>query len=293
MKVPNKIYFIALLVCVSVSSASASAQSLSSTALAADSTFTQNLSFGMSGNDVSALQRFLIAGGFLKILAPTGYFGHLTRAALGAWQASVSISPPTGFFGPISRGRINAASEIILTNITPVQDTVGTTTTVKATGAVATTSVDGSPTRLTIPKLGVIASFQYNGLKSDGTMEIPTNVVDVGWYTGSPRPGEKGVSIITGHVSQIRKGVMTRQGVFYNLSQMRPGDKLYVLNDKGESVAFVVRESRLYDPLADATNVFTSTDDGIHLNIITCEGTWNQAELSYSKRLVVFTDAVQ
>ena len=48
-----------------------------------------------------------------------------------------------------------------------------------------------SPVLLIIPKLNVVAGFQYTGLKSDGTMDIPNNIVDVGWFTGSPEPGEK------------------------------------------------------------------------------------------------------
>jgi sortase (surface protein transpeptidase) len=71
------------------------------------------------------------------------------------------------------------------------------------------------------------------------------------------------------------------------------GDTLTVLDDKGSTSTFVVRAVRSYDPTADATDVFTSNDGGAHLNIITCEGTWDQALLSYTKRLVVFTDAVQ
>lgn len=176
---------------------------------------------------------------------------------------------------------------------TPASTSSPATITVGATSTVIANNANGSPVRLIIPKLNVDAGFQYNGLKSDGTMEIPSNIYDVGWFTGSPKPGEKGDAIITGHVAQIRRGIMTKQGVFYNLSQLQPGDKLYVLNDKGKSITFVVRESQLYDPTADATDVFVSKDNGVHLNIITCEGTWNQAQLSYSQRLVVFTDAVQ
>ena len=52
----------------------------------------------------------------------------------------------------------------------------------------------------------------------------------------------------------------------------------------------MVRESRLYDPTADAVSVFIPTDNGAHLNLITCEGTWNSAAHSYSQRRVVFTD---
>ncbi|MCX6705132.1 MAG: class F sortase, partial [Candidatus Woesebacteria bacterium] len=120
---------------------------------------------------------------------------------------------------------------------------------------------------------------------------IPTNIVDVGWFTGSPRPGEKGNAIITGHVAQIRGGVLVKPGVFSNLNELSAGDKLYIVNEKGESITFVVRENRNYDPSADATDVFISADGGAHLNLITCEGTWNPDKLSYSQRLVVFTDA--
>ena len=158
---------------------------------------------------------------------------------------------------------------------------------------VATTTANGSPVRLKIPKLNIDAGFQYTGIKSDGTMEIPNNVVDVGWFTGSPHPGDKGSAIITGHVAQIRGGVITKPGVFIDLNKLQAGDKLYVVNDKGVSITFTVREVRSYDPNADATDVFTSKDNGAHLNLITCEGTWNPAQLSYSQRLVVFTDLAQ
>ena len=269
MKVFDKISFIAvtLLVCASVSLNSARAGSF---------TFTRDISLGARGDDVSALQQFLISGGFLNIPAPTGYFGPLTKATLSAWQAQAGIYPSSGFFGPVSRGKIN----------------------IVAAAAAGTTSpsvankVNGSPVRLKIPKLNVDAGFQYNGIK-DGVMEIPNNIVDVGWFTGSVHPGEKGVAIVTGHVAQIRGGIMTKPGVFYNLSELRAGDTIDVLNDKGESVTFVVRESRSYDPTADATDVFTSKDGGAHLNLITCEGTWNPAKTSFSQRLVVFADAAK
>lgn len=259
---------------------------------ATSSVFTRNLTLKVSGEDVFALQQFLITDGFLKNTEPTGYFGVLTKDALRAWQTSAGISA-TGFFGPLSRGKISEIAPRV---------SIGTSTEVIATTSlnmrVATTNPMGNvqsglPTRLTIPKLSVDAGFQYNGLKSDGTMEIPNNVTDVGWFTGSVYPGEKGVAVVTGHVAQIRGGVITKPGVFKNLNELRPGDKLYVKNDRGITTTFVVRESRNYDPQADATDVFTAKDKGVHLNLITCEGTWNPIQLSYSQRLVVFTNAIQ
>ncbi len=288
MKVCNKIWVIALLFSVFVGGTNASAQGVASTA---SSPFTHDLTLGMRGSDVSSLQQFLIDTGFLKISTTTNYFGLLTKAAVGEWQALAGISPSIGYFGPLSRAKVGAALEPapIIESI-PVPSIVIPTAT---TTAAAVAGKNGSPVRLRIPSLGVDAGFQFNGLKPDGTMEVPSTIYDVGWYTGSPRPGEKGNSIITGHVAQIRRSIMTKQGVFYNLSQLRQGDDLYVLNDKGETIRFIVRASRLYDPTADATNIFTSTDDRAHLNIITCEGTWNQDQLSFSQRLVIFADSAQ
>ncbi len=252
--------------------------------LTAGPIFARNLSIGISGDDVSVLQRSLIAGGFLKIPVPTGYFGPLTKSALSAWQARSGISPATGYFGPVSRAEISAPVSQAPIIPVPVQTTAGTTSVAVAD------SVVRSLARFEIPKLNVSAGFQYNGLKSGGTIEIPDNLVDVGWFTGSALPGEKGTAIVMGHVAQVRGGIITKPGVFSGLSELQPGDEIYVRNDKGEAIRFVVRESRYYDPAAAAADVFIAKDDGAHLNLITCEGVWDAVRKSYSQRLVVFTD---
>jgi peptidoglycan hydrolase-like protein with peptidoglycan-binding domain len=69
--------------------------------------FTLNLRFGMRNNDVTELQKVLVAAGFLKIDAPTGYFGPLTLAAVKAYQTAHGISS-TGFVGPLTRAALNA-----------------------------------------------------------------------------------------------------------------------------------------------------------------------------------------
>jgi len=164
--------------------------------------------------------------------------------------------------------------------------TVGTTSPSVASGEI------GLPTHLIIPALNIDTTFQDTVLKPDGTMEVPSTIYVVGWFTDSVRPGEKGVAIVTGHVAQIRGGVVTKMGVFSNLYEIKVGDQLQIVDDKGQTTNFVVRAVRNYDPNADATDVFTSEDNGAHLNLITCEGTWVQSQLSYTQRLVVFTDLV-
>lgn len=70
--------------------------------------FPRNLTKNISGNDVQALQEFLINRGFLSEGLNTGYFGPLTQAALAQYQSSREISPAVGFLGPITRAAIEA-----------------------------------------------------------------------------------------------------------------------------------------------------------------------------------------
>lgn len=72
-----------------------------------------NLVEGIRSNNVTTLQQFLISqnrGSSARTLATvgaTGYFGHLTRAALAEFQIQVGISPALGNFGPITRGYLS------------------------------------------------------------------------------------------------------------------------------------------------------------------------------------------
>ncbi|HUD05151.1 MAG TPA: class F sortase [Patescibacteria group bacterium] len=135
-----------------------------------------------------------------------------------------------------------------------------------------------------IPAVNVNAAIQNLGVTAKGAMKVPSNTTDVGWFELGPRPGEKGSAVIAGHFNNENGGA----GVFINLYKLRKDDKLYIEDDKGTSIAFVVRESRIYNP-GYADEVFGGTDSA-HLNLITCDGVWDGTKKSFSKRLVVFTD---
>lgn len=144
----------------------------------------------------------------------------------------------------------------------------------------------GLPVRLKIPKINVDAAFEYVGLTADGSMDAPKSQDNVAWFNLGPRPGENGSAAVAGHYG-IKDG---KASVFDNLRKLRKGDKIYIEDDKGLITVFAVRESRRYDMNANASDVFVSNDGKSHLNLITCEGVWDKASQSYSKRLVVFTD---
>ena len=106
------------------------------------------------------------------------------------------------------------------------------------------------------------------------------------FYNLGPRPGEIGSSVIAGHSGYKDN----KPAVFDNLNKMQKGDTIYVEDELGTTVTFVVRESRTYDPKADASSVFGSDDGASHLNFVTCTGAWNETERTHSDRLVVFAD---
>ena len=117
-------------------------------------------------------------------------------------------------------------------------------------------------------------------------MDAPKGPAEAGWYSLGVRPGEVGSAVIAGH-SGWKNNI---PAVFDDLYKLRIGDKIYVKDDKGGLVSFVVKEIRTYDPKADASDIFGSNDGEAHLNLITCEGVWDPVTKSSSKRLVVFAD---
>jgi len=138
--------------------------------------------------------------------------------------------------------------------------------------------------RLKIVRIDVDASIQDVGVTPEGAMSVPDSSVDVGWFSLGTGFGEIGSAVVGGH--NRWDGVA---GAFYRLEELDIGDFIFVVDAQGASTTFVVRETRMYDPTDDATDIFTS-DEGIHLNLITCSGEWDPSTRSYTKRFVVFSD---
>ncbi|MFA6995220.1 MAG: class F sortase [Patescibacteria group bacterium] len=151
----------------------------------------------------------------------------------------------------------------------------------------ANSELSSLPIRLKISKINLDAAIESVGMTSEGAMSVPKNHANVAWFNLGPRPGEKGSAVIDGHFGWWKNN---RPTVFNNLYKLRKGDKIYIRDAEGIMITFVVREFKIYDPQADAVDVFTSADGKSHLNLITCEGAWDKISQSYSKRLIVFAD---
>ena len=142
------------------------------------------------------------------------------------------------------------------------------------------------PVRLKIPVINVDAAIDYTGLTADGAMDIKKDPNKTAWYNLGPRPGENGSAVIAGHY-----GWANGQGsVFNELHTLKKDDKIYTIDTLGIATNFIVRDIQRYDPNADASSIFTSKDGKSHLNLITCDGVWDNSADTYSDRLVIFAD---
>ena len=145
------------------------------------------------------------------------------------------------------------------------------------------------PVQLKIDSIGVDAIVNPVGLTSTGDMDIEQDPDELAWYKFGPTPGEEGSAVVAGHYGW-KDGVPS---VFNNLNKLVKGDEILAYGSDGQMKAFVVTRIELYAPNQDATDVFKSDDGKAHLNLITCQGSWDRAAQTYSERLVVFTEYVK
>ena len=133
----------------------------------------------------------------------------------------------------------------------------------------------GNPERVVVTSLGgtelVDARLVPAGLDDDGILAPPPGVA--GWYDekGWPKPGYPGASILAGHINTRKNGPDT----FARLPEVRPGARVTVTYDSGDTVEFVVLRSKAV-PKKE-----TPKDDSIWdadsprplLRLITCDPT--------------------
>jgi hypothetical protein len=155
---------------------------IAGSAFAAGYTFTNYLKVGSTGADVTALQTWLVANGFLTMPAgvSTGYFGQLTKAAVVKYQASVGL-PATGFVGPLTIAKLNGGTTTTTTSAscpagyTCVANgsTSGSVTTVGTEGTILVTE-DSSGLKSSLYEGDVLASvlgFKVEAKTSDALVQ--------------------------------------------------------------------------------------------------------------------------
>lgn len=149
------------------------------------------------------------------------------------------------------------------------------------------TVVPGIPKYIRIPKLGLQATIQSVGLNKQGNMAGPDRLTDAAWYKPGPRPGDVGNAVIAGHYGK------PHQAAFWNLGQLKSGDKVEVIDASRQVLRFTVVDTERVSPNeARRQRIFGASHEK-HLNLITCDGTWDTQTHSYDLRLIVYTTMTQ
>ncbi|MHB1008867.1 MAG: class F sortase [Propionibacteriaceae bacterium] len=139
-----------------------------------------------------------------------------------------------------------------------------------------------APTLISIPAIGVSSTLVRLGLTEDGALEVPTQAMAAGWYTGSPVPGVVGPSVIAGHVHW--SGV---PGVFAHLADLRPGDRVIVSLSDATTVVFAVDRVASYAKSQFPTGLVYGDIAYPGLRVITC-GAYDAVAHAYEANVVVF-----
>ncbi|MEV0350279.1 class F sortase [Nonomuraea sp. NPDC050680] len=147
--------------------------------------------------------------------------------------------------------------------------------TTKSVGSVVPQSID-------IPSIEVEAPLMKLGLSKDGEVELPPYEKPkmAGWYTGSAVPGDKGASVIIGHVD-----TKTAPAVFFKLRQVRKGEIVKVERSDGKVVKYKVDSvEQVSKHNFPAKRVYI--EDG--LKLVTCGGKFDYAKGEYDDNIIVY-----
>jgi hypothetical protein len=104
---------------------------------------------------------------------------------------------------------------------------------------------ESRPASLSIPRIGLHSDIISLGQQEDGTLEVSPEEAGspAGWYVNSPTPGERGPSILLGHVNSLGGS----PGIFARLQELVPGDDVGIERADGTTAVFRVTAVKRYD----------------------------------------------
>ncbi len=140
------------------------------------------------------------------------------------------------------------------------------------------------PVTLRIPALGMVVPIGKLGLQPDGTVQVPSNTVQPGWFDLGPTPGQLGSAVILGHVDSYQG-----EGVFFQLRTLAAGDQVYVDLADGETAQFTVNSVAEYSKQAFPAQSVYAAHGSSALQLVTCGGVFDPQTGSYLSNVVVFT----
>lgn len=148
---------------------------------------------------------------------------------------------------------------------------------------------DTDPKKIYIDNIGVDAFVQKVGVDKNQQIAVPNNIHIAGWFVDSAKIGEKGLSIIDGHVDGLTTG-----GVFKDINKLKAGDVIKVEKGDGSIVSYEVMQN-ITVPTGESAGILYSQDPKVEsqLNLITCEGNYDREAQTYDKRVIVIAKKIK
>jgi sortase (surface protein transpeptidase) len=148
------------------------------------------------------------------------------------------------------------------------------------------------PKTLYIPKIDT-EPRRIMRLSTDesGSMEIPENIWDIGWYESSGLPRDTTMNpLLIGH-STSSSGA---SGAFYNLYRLSTGDDITItLGDNTTAIYRVTKKEDIPDGPSDLGYLLTPLNQGKQgLTLMTANGDINPETKKADKRIVIFAERV-
>jgi LPXTG-site transpeptidase (sortase) family protein len=143
------------------------------------------------------------------------------------------------------------------------------------------------PSEVRFPAIGVSAPVVPVGVRPDGSMAIPKDVQQVGWYRFGPQPGDPaGVTVLAGHVDSKAQG----RGAMFRMRELDSGDTIEVRAADGTVLTYrVVSKETIVKKRLPTERLF-ARDGPPRLVLITCGGPFLPALSSYRDNLVVVAE---
>jgi len=137
------------------------------------------------------------------------------------------------------------------------------------------------PVQLLIPLLDVHRAIEKVVSDQFGTLQLPVNAWNAGWYAWGPVPGARGDAVIEGHAGSPRHPML-----FGKLATLKPGDQIIVVHADGTRRLFLV-VSMTTVPADSFPSGLAEPSGPPRLTLVTCTGHFDKKSFWYSDRLLV------
>lgn len=145
------------------------------------------------------------------------------------------------------------------------------------------------PWKIEISSINSDGYIQKVGIDQNNQIAVPNNIYKVGWYVNSVKPGDRGLSIIAGHLNG-----RTRNAIFYELNKVKVGDEILITYGDNSIRKFQVVETKSV-VLEESFNILFAKKKDIpnQLNLISCTGTYIPDQKTYDHRMIVITKFIE